>query len=68
MSATPIPVRTTREYFLDDMALKKALGLPEKCVILDVRRKTASFRGRAVGKDQQMDLFGCLILVAEEQP
>ena len=67
MSTTPIPLRTVREYFLNDPALKKALGLNPKCVILDVRRKTASFRGRGVGKDQPMDLFGCLILVAEEQ-
>ena len=56
MTTHPIPIRTTREYFLDDAALKRALGLDPKCVILEVRRKTASFRGRAVGMDQPMDL------------
>ena len=61
------PLRTTREYFLPDRDLKKLLGLGPGEVILEVKRSEGTFRGKGVGKDQAMDLFGCIVVVLDTE-
>ena len=61
------PIRVTREYFLPDQELKKLLGLGPDEVILEVKRSEGTFRGKSVGKDQSMDLFGCIVVGLDTQ-
>ena len=55
-------VRVTREHFLSDVDLRKALGIPPTSIILKVERKTGTYKGRGVA-DQSIDLEGCLVTV-----
>ena len=57
------PLRTTREYFLSDQDVRKLLGLKAQEIILEVRRSEGVYHGRAVGKDQAVDLAGCIVVV-----
>ena len=59
------PFRVTREYFLPDQELKKLLNLGQNEVILEVKRSEGTFRGKSVGKDQAMNLFGCIVVVLD---
>ena len=43
------------------------LGLGPDEVILEVKRSEGTFRGKNVGKDQVMDLFGCIVVVLDTQ-
>lgn len=62
-------VRTTREYFLSDQELKRTLGLEPASIILQVVRKSGTLKGHR-GRDEPIDLYGCLITVyvPEEDP
>ena len=55
-------VRVTRELFLDDPTLRKALGIPPTSIILKIERKTGTYKGRGRG-DQSIDLEGCLVTI-----
>ncbi len=52
-------VRVTRELFLDDPALRKALGVSPSTIILSIVRKQGYYK--ATG--DKLDLQGCLVTV-----
>ena len=58
----PQVVRVTREYFLPDVDLRKALGIKPGTLILRVDRQTSTYKGRGRG-NEPIDLQGCLVVV-----
>lgn len=55
-------LRITREYFLPDPDLRKALGLSRTAIILSIERKHGTLKSRG-RDDQTVDLMGCLVTV-----
>lgn len=59
-------VRVTRELFLTDPDLRKALGVSASTIILKIERKSGTYKGRGRG-DQTIDLEGCLVTVFDPE-
>ena len=51
-------VRVQREYFLSDVELRKALGVPPSTIILAIERRLARHKGQAIAS-----LEGSLVTV-----